>query len=115
LAWVRIVQAPIGPAPLTIRQAWIGCILPVADRKFGSPSWWLAALRFSGRETTRLDYLLSFRFVRGYPVRVLDAIEILEIHDPVAARWWRENTPHLIVPRGLFLFDSAACQEVASR
>lgn len=48
----------------------------------------------------------------GYAVRVLDALAVLAKNRPAAAEWWRNNTPYLLTPRALFLFDAEACEEL---
>jgi len=45
----------------------------------------------------------------GLVVRVVDAVRELERHDAEAARWWRENAPHLIEPGKLFVYPEEAC------
>jgi hypothetical protein len=58
--------------------------------------------------------LLTFRstFHQGYVVAALAGIEVLERSDPAAARWWRENTPHLARPRRYFIFPTECCKLV---
>jgi hypothetical protein len=47
-----------------------------------------------------------------YAVLVDDAIDILEQTSPVAAGWWRENTPHLLGKGGWFGFAAEDCEEI---
>jgi hypothetical protein len=47
-----------------------------------------------------------------YAVLVDDAIDILEQTSPVAAEWWRENTPHLLGMGGWFGFAAEVCEEI---
>jgi len=57
--------------------------------------------------------LFGLRLIRGYPVRVRDALAILDGRNPAAAQWWRENAPLLVARNSLFLFEAAACEEVS--
>jgi hypothetical protein len=95
---IQIVQTPLGEAPLAVRQAWIGLILPLAEDvqqdslrrrpSFGVLSgpkrWWqqLLALLRGGVES-----------VEGYVVDAPTAIECLAHQAPAAAQWWRERAP----------------------
>jgi hypothetical protein len=110
---IRIVSTPPGEAPEHIRQAWIGILLPLhrnypvstTTRGYGVCSgpknrWlaWLWALFGGGIKET------------GYIVDAQLALERLEHHAPDAAKWWRENTPHLFRCGQCLLFDERACE-----
>lgn len=66
-------------------------------------SHWMIRLR---------DWLGLYRYRVGYAVPAMQAIAILEKASPEAARWWRENTPHLFQPDQLFLFQAEECERV---
>jgi hypothetical protein len=94
--YFQITSLPPGEAPIDIQTAWIGCVMPLfamTDER-----------RFSG---VRRGVLTRRRLPNtpGYMVRVLDALAVLERHNPAAAQWWREQTPYLIRPGKLFVFD----------
>lgn len=85
---VEIVAVPKGPAPLKIREAWVGLRLPLS-----SPFGEVANGRgFSGS---------------GYLVDVVDAVEILGLFNEEAAAWWRTNTDW-VRPGATFHFDAAS-------
>ena len=92
----QIISLPPGEAPTEIQEAWIGCVMPlfamVGDRR-------VKGIR-QGVLTRQVQPSRP-----GYTVRVLEALPVLERHSPAAARWWRENTPYLIQPGKLFVFD----------
>ena len=56
--------------------------------------------------------LLTFRSTlhHGYIVASLAGIEVLERGNPSAARWWRENTPHLVRKRRYLIFPVDCCK-----
>jgi len=107
---IEIVQRPLGEAPEWVRDAWIGIRLPLIEPArrvyfgFGvlsGPAGFfrqLAAI-FTGR-AEKMD---------GYAVNALRAIEALDSHNPDAAHWWRESTPHFLNGKRSFVFDSYCC------
>lgn len=110
---VRIVQVPAGPAPLWVREQWVGLELPIdPPHVVESPVWkdfslkapitpWRALI---GRLTGKLGTW------KGYIVDVDVALSILAIRHPEAATWWRENAAHM---RGrTFIFDAPSCEPV---
>jgi hypothetical protein len=113
MASIRITSVPPGEAPLAIRQAWVGLVLPSRRKR---PGRYLAAGILSGPRSIgeRLKYLLAVRYrvQSGYIVPTLSAIEVLERSNPAAARWWRENAPHAVRARRFLLFPTECCQPV---
>lgn len=111
---IRILQCPPGEAPLSVRLAWVGLELPLAPRHVGrqlamgsgvisSPrGWWR---RLVGLATGR------YTMKTGYLVNALEAVDLLQAKDPVAAAWWREHCAHLLDGKRLFLFPTAGCEE----
>src|SRR6185295_20370198 len=110
---IRIISTPPGEAPEHIRQAWIGLELPLppwanAPRDvlvtgvLSSPKSFLGKLLviFTGR--TKIQ--------RGYNVETRIALLIPQSQRPVAANWWRENTPGFFGPGRFFLFSSECCE-----
>lgn len=112
-ARIRIVQAPIGEAPLWVREAWVGLEIPALTEKpqryrtsgvLTCPRTWLGAWWF---------YLFGARtFVEGYLVDSSEAIELLGFRQPLAAQWWRQNAAAFARPGSRFIFDSPACEKV---
>ncbi len=112
---IKIISTPPGEAPLEIREAWIGIVLPLAESKirngstFGVLSWpgglfqqWWEILRGCAKNEST------------YAVNAKTAIEILEASKPEAAAWWRENAPQLLVPYRRFGFAPDACELLAN-
>jgi hypothetical protein len=100
---IRIVSPPAGEPPANIRAAWVGCILPLhstTDDLKASQSQKGALSR------ERVDPR------QGFVVRATDALGELERHNPSAARWWRDNAPHVFKPGQLFVFEEDACELV---
>ena len=74
---VRIVRVPQGEAPLEVRQAWVGLILPVSH--FGE-----------GLEVGLKTGMFQPKRAWVAVPRQL-ALEILESKDPVAAKWFKDS------------------------
>jgi hypothetical protein len=111
MATIRIVSTPPGEAPLEIRQAWIGLVLPL-HRPTPKTTFSFGVL--SGPKSF---FEIIWAIVTGradkstvYLVNAKTAIESLEITRPEAAAWWRENAPHLLEPHRIFGFTSTACE-----
>src|SRR5262245_40243771 len=115
MASIRIVGVPRGEAPLSVREAWVGLVLPLSGGPRGRRNVWYGAGVLSGPKSFlgSLIAWLSGGYERldGYPVEVLTAVEILSRTNPEAAQWWRQNAPHLMKPGRRFVFDAEACQE----
>jgi hypothetical protein len=111
---VRIIAVPPGEAPLWVREKWVGLELPLkpwASAKsfhaFGvlsGPRSYLPQLWAMLRGRTKQIY--------GFPVEAALAVDILQTSSPVAAAWWRENTPQLILPKRYMLFNAEVCEVV---
>ncbi|MGO9600802.1 MAG: DUF4240 domain-containing protein [Isosphaeraceae bacterium] len=97
---VQIIAAPPGEAPLSVREAWIGCILPLLPGASGpEPTTVRGVTSGVPKEPS-----LSFK------VRALDAFSILERKDTEAANWWKEHTPQLLQPGKLLAFRAEVCE-----
>lgn len=110
---IRIVDVPPGEAPLEVRQAWVGLVLPLAQRN--SKAKRIPILGVATGPKGRLGMLwrlLSFRFslMEGYEVNVIAAVDILANANPPAATWWRQNAPHLFEPWRRFVFPATCCE-----
>jgi hypothetical protein len=113
MASVRIKSTPPGEAPPSIREAWVGLVLPVFRK---NPGYYLASGVLTGPRSV-MDGILNFfafrfQLQRGFAVPSLVAVEILEKSKPDAARWWRENAPRTIRPRRYFVFSAECCEPV---
>jgi hypothetical protein len=91
----RIISRPDGEAPMWVRDAWVGLVLPRHDGEVTGNSYQV----MSGRES-----LGSAVFI----VRADLAIRILNESSPKAALWWESNTPHLLGDSQLLVFDEAS-------
>jgi hypothetical protein len=84
-----------------VRRAWVGLVLPLEEglcQPQFTPVCGVRSLRNSAAHV--------------FIINVNAAIEALEKHDPEAAAWWVENTPHLLRPDGLLCFHSHVCELV---
>jgi hypothetical protein len=112
---IRIVATPLGEAPLWVREAWIGLDLPTVRPDVRT---YCAAGVVSGPKSLMALAVAWFGGklfpYRGYTVSALKAVEVLEAVRPDAAKWWRENTPHLMHRGQAFVFDEPACQPLSA-
>ena len=118
LRGIEIVSTPLGDAPLKVRQAWIGLILPVLpsnpDAPVNAPAVSVLAL------STGWQSWLRWLFRRPYPeldftgyfVPSAEAIAILGEASPHAAQWWRRNMPALLQVNASLVFDAGCCRLV---
>lgn len=117
-AYIRVVNAPAGEAPLEIREAWIGLVLPLSSRS-PEPVNTFGGGVLSGPHTflAILFQLLTGKLQRcvGYKVQSRVALTLLETHSPEAANWWRQNAPRFFKPGRYFLFSSESCERVAGK
>ena len=112
---IRIIKTPPGEAPEQVRTAWIGLTLPLLlDGAHTTETVGVLSI-----PTTRFGGFLARLFggvrrERGYLVDAHQAVELLAVHAPDAARWWRECAPRAVEPGSIFVFHSEVCQEVSS-
>jgi hypothetical protein len=104
--YIRIVATPPGEAPPAIRAGWIGCILPLLPGIDQPQTTGMSRGIISGRPGERSP---------KYKVSAVNAFAALEQHDAEAARWWRQNLPHLFQPRKLLAFSAASCELLPPR
>jgi hypothetical protein len=111
---IRIIATPAGEAPEAIRRAWVGLVLPLHE-KFDRPVTHPLFGVLTGPKT-----LLSMFFKNlfttparrdSYMVTAQVAIELLAKHNPTAAQWWVDNTPHFVKStRWLLAFEPKVCE-----
>ncbi len=111
---IRIISVPPGEAPEHIRQAWIGCSLPLLEGSSIEPSKCPSVGVLSGPKSFVGLWIASI-FGRceewqGYKVDAATAIKILALTHPEAAKWWREETPHLVTREHALVFPADNCQ-----
>lgn len=98
---IRIIEVPPGEAPRNIREAWVGLELP------------LAATEGQGRRMEIMGVLSHMPGVTtGYAVEGREAIDRLGSQSPEAARWWRENADHVLVPGYQLVFPFESCRRL---
>ena len=89
---IKILGTPSGGAPKWVREAWIGLVFPIDPH--------LPQSHMARDVLTKTP-----RQVHGYNIDAVLAVEILSLHHPEAARWWRENTT-LIQPGNHLVFSA---------
>ncbi len=110
--FIRIIATPPGEAPEEIRRAWVGVRIPLPLFNRNAKDWRSAGVLTGPKGFFgRLSALFSGQYERrhGYAVTVVEAISALEAACPVAAKWWRENTPQAIRPGKAFVFAAEVC------
>jgi hypothetical protein len=109
--FVTIIRRPDGEAPEWVREAWVGLTLPTACphkhvlRTVGvlsvAPRFWAHVWAFLRGRAIRVE---------GYTVNAKEAVDLLSGCNPPAARWWRDNLPHLLRGRSVFVFEAEECE-----
>ena len=100
---IRIVGVPPGEAPQSIREQWVGLVLPLAPDLSSA-----CRTETYGVVSGKKDEELAI----GYVVEFEDAMAVLARKSPEAASWWREHTVHLICEGGALLFDEYVCEHI---
>jgi hypothetical protein len=112
---VRIINVPPGEAPLEVRKAWVGLVLPLAGNRSKARKLPIVGV-LTGPKTFFASLLNLLRgqrsFSTGFAVEVQSAVHILERAHPMAAAWWKGNAPHLLRPRKYFVFPAECCELV---
>lgn len=114
-AQIRIIKPPPGEAPAEIRAAWVGIILPLASK---APAT-IETFGVLSIPKTRIGLAFAKLLGRmkrqtGYIVEANKGIELLAVHAPEAALWWRKYAARAIAPGQFFLFAIEACEEIAN-
>lgn len=117
MAVVRIIAAPPGEAPEEVRRAWIGLVVPVdvqQGKSLGS-HFGVGVLTGPSGFWRRIWAVVTGRAVRwqGFALDAAVCVELLSTHAPLAAAWWRDNTPHLLKPGRKLLFPTDVCEWIA--
>lgn len=113
MAAIKIISTPPGEAPLHIREAWVGLVLPLAVPSVRSV--WIVGGVLTGPKTLWRQRLHLFlgrgRRHAGYVVNLAAAVTLLERANPSAAAWWRENTGEMIAQNRNVVFFAEVCEE----
>jgi hypothetical protein len=113
---VRIIAVPPGEAPLEVRQAWVGLVLPI-DERFGGLPVRVPVFGVRTAPTSMLARMWAMitggaRLVDGYVLDPQRCVDILEDHDRKAAMWWRDYAPHMLKKGKRFVFPANVCEVV---
>ena len=111
---IKIVAAPIGEAPLWVREAWIGLTLPLShptrSRQYPVIGVLTGPRTFLGQCWAILRGKVDR--IESYPVFSAEAVSLLGQSQPEAAAWWRSEVTRCTLPGRKFLFDAPACKPV---
>lgn len=108
---LKITSVPPGEAPLWVREKWVGLALPLARGSTSPGAYWGFGVLSGPRGLFSCIYaMLRGKYEKhyGYMVEAGGAVALLAHTSPEAAGWWRANTPHLLKPGGMFVFDQSA-------
>jgi len=112
---VRIVDTPPGEAPLAVRQAWVGLVLPLWPGEAGPRSVLTAGVLSGPRSLWGFLWgrlIRRFKPLDGFLVDAAAAVDILARHDPSAAAWWRERAPLAVASGRVLVFRADVCELV---
>ncbi|MBL7129315.1 MAG: hypothetical protein ISS16_10075 [Ignavibacteria bacterium] len=112
---IRIVKIPLGEAPIHIRKAWIGLILPLLANDYKPQIKHTAGILSGPKSLIGMLGAICFGKTKrkeGYLVDSNIAINLLEQNSPEAADWWKTNAPHIMRPGFGLSFNTDACEEV---
>jgi hypothetical protein len=100
----RIIAVPPGQAPLWVRQAWVGLVLPM-DKPPSVPS---IVPRIGAVTSTFVGGVTPTKF----SVKFRTALPILRKANPEAANWWEtESHPAFrLDPLALLIFAPEVCE-----
>ena len=96
----EITSAPEGASPQWVRDAWVGVKFQAQQ---GAPVSMRTQSASEKDVTNRHGYLTNARDVLG----------LLALANTDAARWYIENTPQMLNPDQVFLFDQTHCRAIA--
>lgn len=110
---IQIISTPGGEAPLAIRQAWVGLVLPFEGEGPIRIRTQGVLTGASNRLGTIVQLLLGrLPTIEGYRVNAATAVELLAREHPQAADWWRSHVAHLLHGQRCFVFEAPCCQRV---
>lgn len=93
MAQVKIINVPSGQAPEWVRKEWVGLILPVLK----NASKVERVIGVLGGKVKDAE-----KYIDGYSVETVAAIDILYEKNFEAALWWLQNVPIHSIPRLIF-------------
>lgn len=106
---------PPGEAPVGIRQAWLGLVLPLPP---GVRSRRRTFVTSGVVSRPRVWWQWFVNLVRGsiglhsgYAVNALEAVNLLAGRNPRAAEWWREHCADMLDGTRHFVFPYDVCEE----
>ena len=95
---ITITETPAGEAPEWVRAQWVGLILPLYTHQATPIKFNIEGVLSSSKQNYANRLLKSFKTpekMTGFIVSYDAALVVLEATRPDAAKWWRQNTPHL--------------------
>ncbi len=105
---IKIIKPPSGPAPLQIREVWVGLELPL---RLSRPHFGLVEKQLNPKPglIAALKRLLSgsIALQKGYYVNSAQALGVLQDHNLVAFNWWAAHAPQFLKPNMYFLFEAS--------
>ncbi|HEY1065099.1 MAG TPA: hypothetical protein VGE52_03285 [Pirellulales bacterium] len=101
---IQVFAPPPGQAPLEIRRAWVGVVMPISTAPNAEPPEPVVG-KISGQ-------LLDVE--PGYAVDAPVAIERLAAVAPEAAEWWRKHARRLIAPGRRLFFPADVARMVTA-
>ena len=115
MASVRIIATPAGEAPLSVREAWVGLLLPL-KKKYKPVPTKIPVFGLLTAPKSVIGQIIALilgrydGFKEVYLVDSVGAIEVLKTKDAEAAQWWLVHAPHTISPRKSFGFEVDVCE-----
>jgi hypothetical protein len=112
---VRVVQTPPGEAPIEVREAWVGLVLPLLPGEIGPRQLMTQGVLTGPRNL--LGYVFArllrrFKMVYGFRVDGAGAVEVLARHNASAADWWHAHAPAHVQPGRGLVFHAEVCELV---
>lgn len=108
---IMITSTPPGDSPDWVRDTWVGMTLrTVKDDPVTVPT--MAAGRQRGSRFGQFVQVAlgKAKMRTGYLVNARDAVGLMALENEDAALWCIENTPMVLDPSQVILFDSACCR-----
>jgi hypothetical protein len=100
---LHVLRTPLGPAPESIRAAWIGLSLPIARAGRG----------LAGRPKL-VRWVGDGEPKQAFVIDAPRALRLLAERNAEAAQWWQERHPDQFAPGAIFQFDEG-CGEIELR
>ena len=112
---IEIISAPEGQSPYWVRLAWVGVRIRTVQEGIVT----VPTVSASSGVASRLGQIFQTArgqttMRQGYLVNARDALGLLTLKNEDAAKWCIDNTPQMLNPKQVFLFDKACCRPVSA-